>query len=337
VFLHESFDQAKLIENSPMKRMQIGVVVIGRNEGDRLLNCLDSIHTDKSRVVYVDSGSTDNSVQEALRRGVDVVSLDMTIPFTAARSRNEGWIKLIQQHPDTDLIQFIDGDCELDSQWLTVATQFLENNSAYAVVCGRRREKHPENSVYNHLCDIEWDTPIGDAKACGGDAMFRAKALQQVGGFNGQMIAGEEPELCVRMRQAGYRIRRIDHEMTRHDAAIMKFSQWWQRTKRAGFAFACGAAMHGAYPERHWVQESRRAILWGLILPACCMLGGLFVSPLLWAGFAAYPLQVLRLWLRHRDLALAWFTTLGKFAEAQGILKYMLNKKSRLIEYKQQR
>jgi hypothetical protein len=73
------------------------------------------------------------------------------------------------------LVQFVDGDCEVDATWLATAQAFLEQHPAVAVVCGRR-ERFPQRSVYNLLWP-EWDTPVGEAKACGGDALMRAILL----------------------------------------------------------------------------------------------------------------------------------------------------------------
>lgn len=315
-----------------------GVVIIGRNEGERLIACLNSVMPATSRMVYVDSGSTDGSVQAARERHADVVALDMSVPFTAARARNEGWRRLLELHPDTQYVQFVDGDCEVDEGWLDAARRHLQRHPEQAVVCGRRREKYPERSVYNRLCDIEWNTPIGDAKACGGDAMMRISALAQLDGYKDDLIAGEEPELCVRLRKAGWRIHRLDREMTRHDAAITRFSQWWQRSKRAGYAFAAGASLHGAPPERHWVAETRRAVLWGLALPMSTLLLGVIFSPWFLMLGLIYPIQWIRLTLKTSDMAQAFFTVLGKFPEAVGALKFARSRWSRrtdrLIEYK---
>jgi glycosyltransferase involved in cell wall biosynthesis len=44
----------------------VAVVAIGRNEGDRLKACLRSVVDVAALVVYVDSGSTDDSVAFAL-------------------------------------------------------------------------------------------------------------------------------------------------------------------------------------------------------------------------------------------------------------------------------
>ena len=321
----------------------LGVVVIGRNEGERLRRCLESAIKSVKYIVYVDSGSTDNSVVMARNMGVEVVTLDLNIPFTAARARNAGFDRLLTLSEDIKYVQFVDGDCEIVDGWMSSAFLFLESLPNAAVATGRRRERFPENSIYNLLCDIEWNSPIGKALACGGDAMMRVSTFKQVSGYRPDLIAGEEPELCVRLRQAGYEIWRLDHEMTLHDAAITQFNQWWRRTLRSGYAFAEGARLHGAPPERHWVKESRSAWIWGLGLPLVSLtliaVGGVWGL----ATLLIYPLQVLRLSRKgnltsHQNFLRAFFLVLGKFPEAIGQLKYeyhrFIGKKSALIEYK---
>ncbi|MCE1114516.1 MULTISPECIES: glycosyltransferase family 2 protein [Pseudomonas] len=321
----------------------IGVVVIGRNEGQRLQRCLASLGGCAERVVYVDSGSTDGSPALARGLGVEVLALDMTRPFTAARARNEGFACLQSLLPTLRYVQFVDGDCEVVAGWLQQACAFLDARAEVAVVCGRRRERYPQHSVYNLLCDLEWDTPVGEARACGGDALMRADAFRAVGGFRAGLIAGEEPELCVRLRGRGWKIWRLPEEMTLHDAAMTRFSQWWRRSLRAGYAFAEGAFLHGAPPERHWRRESHRAWLWGLGIPlvivvACALLGGWGLLLLL-----VYPLQAMRLARRGgRSVRENWlqagFLVLGKFPEMVGQVRFLLNRftagKTVLIEYK---
>ncbi|WP_406648526.1 glycosyltransferase [Aliisedimentitalea scapharcae] len=313
-------------------KARIDAVVIGRNEGDRLLACLRSLTGQVHEIVYVDSGSTDGSVEHARDLGATVVELDLTRPFTAARARNAG----IAQLPPGDFVQLVDGDCTVDPSWVATAATVLSDQPKVAVVCGRRREQAPQDSVYNRLCDREWDTPVGEILACGGDAMMRREALRQVGGYRDDLIAGEEPELCVRLRQEGWTIQRINAEMTRHDARIMRFSQWWQRSRRAGFAFAEGAALHGAPPERHWVRETQRALVWGAALPVAAVVSAV-LHPMGWALLLLYPAQVLRL-SRRLGLETAFFTVVAKFPEAQGALEFLWHKrrasKRGLIEYK---
>lgn len=313
----------------------VAAVAIGRNEGPRLEACLRSLAPQVGQIVYVDSGSTDGSVALAEGLGAEVVALDLSVPFTAARARNAGVERL---SGDPTYVQFVDGDCRLDPGWVSAARHALDRDPGLAVVCGRRREVAPKASVYNRLIDKEWDTPIGPAKACGGDALMRVQAFRSVGGFTSSVICGEEPELCVRLRAAGWRIERIDREMTRHDAALLRFGQWWRRAIRTGYAFALGAHLHGRPPERHSVAERNRALFWGLALPSAILVATIVISP--WALLATglYPLQILRLARRTGDLADALLMTLGKFAEVVGIARFLRDqmggRAAQIIEYK---
>lgn len=323
----------------------VGVVTIGRNEGERLQRCLESICNTTRRIVYVDSGSNDGSVGLSRAMGIEVVELDPRLPFCAARARNEGCARLLESYPGLEYVFFVDGDCEVRPGWLEQACHFLDEQPQVAVVWGRRRERYPERSVYNLLCDIEWEGPAsaGETKACGGDALMRVAAFRQVKGYRPDLICGEEPELCVRLRQAGWRIWRLGNEMTLHDAAMYRFGQWWKRMVRGGYAYAQGASLHGAPPERHWVAESRRAWIWGLFIPLAILL---LIGLVGWWAILLliiYPLQIIRLAVRGKRSAREnWWRAgalvISKFPEMMGEMKFVLDRlrgaNSRLIEYK---
>lgn len=324
----------------------VGLVIIGRNEGDRLCQCLLSIAKQTNNIVYVDSGSTDGSIEMAKSLGIEVFNLDLSTRFTAARGRNAGFYRVLEINKQIEFVQFIDGDCEIFPQWLETAHRVLTNHPEVAVVCGRRRERFPEATIYNRLCDIEWDTPIGDAKACGGDSMIRVAAFQQAQGFNSNLIAGEEPELCVRLRQQGWKILRIDADMTLHDAAMTKFNQWWKRSLRAGHAYAEGSWLHGSSSERHWVKESKSIWFWGLILPILVAIGFWVSKGWSLVLLLGYPLMGYKIYYylkqqnySSRDCSLYTVACLiSKFPQAQGQLQFYINKLLRrnmnLIEYK---
>jgi glycosyltransferase involved in cell wall biosynthesis len=324
---------------------KVGVVVIGRNEGERLLQCLKSIAPDMP-IVYVDSGSSDGSVEGAKALGARVISLDMTVPFTAARARNQGWRQLLDNYPSIEFIQFIDGDCQLFPDWIAAAVDILSVNPHYAITCGRRKERFPEQSIYNRLCDVEWNTPLGDAKACGGDALIRAAVLVEVNGYRDDVIAGEEPEMCVRIRAKGYNIYRLGADMTFHDANIHRFAQWWKRSVRCGFAYAQGAFLHGNKPEQHWLKETLRACFWGGFLPLLIIvLGGLGYGLLAFMLALLYGLSFVKTALKQKNrdiLPVKWqwsfFMLLSKFSEFFGVLKFVGLKLTRtnakIIEYK---
>jgi GT2 family glycosyltransferase len=325
----------------------IGVVVIGRNEGKRLHQCFLSIPSQNTVIVYVDSGSTDDSVALATSLGVHVIELDLSTPFTAARSRNAGFQHLLQINPNIVYVQFIDGDCRIASGWLEHAIAELNHRPDAVVVCGRRREEFPDYSIYNRLCEIEWNTPVGEAKACGGDSMMRVSTLKAVGGFNEALIAGEEPELCLRLRQAGGKVIRINADMTWHDAQITHLSQWWKRLLRSGYAYAQGAWLHGDKSERHWVKESVSIWIWGLVIPLIALAFTRVTYGLSLVG-AIFIYTVSRrkiyTYLRNQGLTrpdaqlYSWNCVLAKFPQLQGQIKFhiwrLLKLQATLVEYK---
>jgi len=325
---------------------QLGTVLIGRNEGERLCCCLDSVVGRGHAVVYVDSGSSDGSVAQARARGVEVVELDLSRPFTAARARNAGFARLEEIDPDVRFVQFVDGDCEVVKGWLERARRELENRPKVAVVCGRCRERFRDRSVYNRLADLEFDTPVGEAKGFGGNAMVRVVAFRQAGGFNPALIAGEEPELSVRLRQQGWPTLRIDADMVLHDMAMTRFWQWWRRCIRNGFAFAEGAALHGRLPERHWVHHVYSIVLWGIALPLITL--GL-AWPTRGASLALLGGYLLLYWrIRRYGLNRGWsapdarlyarWCILSKFPMSVGLIVYWFRRVARrpkqIIEYK---
>ena len=325
----------------------IGIVVIGRNEGERLRGCLNSVTGAGVPVVYVDSGSTDGSPALAASAGAIVVELDPTREFSAARARNEGFQRLSDVVPQLSMVQFIDGDSDLTPGWLERGMAELSAKPELSIVCGRVLEKDPEASIYNRLCAMEWQQVPGDVPSCGGIFMARADAFRAVGGFRADVMAAEENELCLRLRRQGGRIVFLDADMARHDAAMMTFSQWWRRARRAGQAYAQGSALHGNGEERHFVRDCRRIWFWGLILPLLS-LGFLWPTRGISAALLLlYPLQALRIswsgrrrgWSGRDARLYALFTVLAKFPALAGMIAYHLRRWQRkpatLIEHKQ--
>ena len=273
-----------------------------------------------------------------------MVELDLRTMFTAARARNEGLAKLSEMHPELDYVFFVDGDCEVSSGWMEVGARFLDEHQDVAVVSGYRRERYPDKSIYNLLIDLEWrGYPFGQTRICGGDALMRVSALHEVGGFRADLICGEEPEMCVRLRKRNWQVWRLEVPMSLHDAAMYHFSQWWKRQMRAGYAYAIGAYLHGEPPERHGVSESYRAWGWGLIFPLAILFSAIFFNVWFLLLLAIYPLQWARIALRGKaSPRINWLRggalVLGKFPEVFGQLKFLKDRisgaRSGLIEYK---
>ncbi len=334
---------------------RIGAVVIGRNEGVRLQRCLDSLHSQLMYIVYVDSGSTDNSLAIADLLGIETVKLDTTIPFTAGRARNAGFQRLIAMHSEIEFVQFIDGDCVLNENWLAAGISEFKQRSAVAVTCGRRREIDPKASLYNRQIDMEWDSPVGDCSASGGDFLIRTSCFRELGGFNPSIVAGEEPELGFRIRSRGWKISRIDQEMTRHDANMIRISSWWQRERRAGYGGIDVLHRTAGDPQSYFRRQVHSAWFWSLgwtgtllclLTIAGLLIGrvGVAVVALTWFGLTAIQLGRIARNYRRRgmigldSLKIAMLTLLGKWPQMLGQIAWyrdrFLGRQAALIEYK---
>lgn len=321
-------------------------MVIGRNEGERLKRCLVAAFRQTDLVVYVDSESVDGSPILARSLGAHVVELDSSSRHTPARARNAGFEFLLQRNPDIQAVQFVDSDCELAEGWLDIAEAELEKHPEAGAICGRRRERFVDASIFTRLFELEWRFAEEDLNYFGGDVLIRASAFRETGGFNTTLFGGEDPELALRVRRKGWKIIRLARDMTVHDSNMMHFTQWWNRTIVAGHAFAEGSWIYGFDPEHHFLRQTLSIWFWGLALP----LFVLAAACANWAGalllFAAYIVLGIRIYLRIRRLgrsqqeALLYtaFCILGKFPQALGQIRFLLSRlsgrQSKRIYYK---
>lgn len=319
----------------------VGVVAIGRNEGARLVACLNALKGRVARVVYVDSGSVDRSVENARAAGAEVVELSSDRPFTAARGRAAGFDALMAGEMP-DYVQFIDGDCRVNPDWIETAVHALESNPDLGLVTGWRREIDAGASVYNDLCEHEWNRPAGEIITCGGDMMLRPAAYQEAGGFDPTVIAAEDDEFCVRLRAADWELLRLAHDMTYHDAAMLRFSQWWQRAVRSGHGFAQVGFMHPPY----FAKEQKRVLFYGGVLPCAALLALWAFPPALLAILAVYAVSYARTvkgleeegMTRSRALHHAVLLTLSKFPNILGMglfhIRRLKGQGFHIVEYK---
>lgn len=249
---------------SPVPPIAISIVVIGRNEGQRLLDCLNSIRSMSIRnfsceIIYVDSASTDGSADRAAALGARVIQVRPDRP-SAALGRNAGW-----RAAGGEFILFLDGDTLLHPDFVRRALAEFRQPDV-AIVWGHRRELAPRQSPYVRVLDLDWIYPPGESEFCGGDAMVRRTVLEQVDGFDAGLIAGEEPEMCRRIRARGHRILHIDAPMTLHDLAVKTFAAYWRRAYRAGHAYAEISARFRNSADPLWQAEARRNLVHGSVV-----------------------------------------------------------------------
>lgn len=333
-----------------IKLLKLSVVIIGRNEGERLVRCIQSVQAmagitaAEMEIIYVDSDSTDNSVQRAQELGVEVLQVSPTRP-SAATGRNAGW-----QAAKAEYVLFLDGDTILNANFAISALSYLQADETIAIVWGHRRELYPQHSIYQRVLDLDWLYPAGLSDFCGGDALMRKKVLTEVNGYNAELIAGEEPEMCQRIRAKGYSILHLDIPMTWHDLAMTNWRQYWRRAVRAGHAYAEIAQLFKHTGMPLWAHEARRnwqqAGFW-LLLILFSLSGIYFMSflPLLFSLGIFFGLSIRTAW-RYRWKSSNFITLLlyGMHSHFQQIpiavgqiiyhYQHWLGKRQDLIEYK---
>lgn len=331
--------------------ISLSIVIIGRNEGQRLARCLESVQYIRGigvkEVIYVDSASTDASMSLARQRGARAIAVTPERP-TAAIGRNAGW-----RSATSDLVLFLDGDTVLDPDFARAAWDAMSQDASVVAVWGHRRELHPEASLYNRILDLDWIYAPGFTEFCGGDVLMSRRALVETGGFDERLIAGEEPELCRRMRGLGYSILHIDHPMTLHDLGIKSWSQYWRRAKRAGHAYAEVSERFRQSNDPFWNSERRRNLVQG-----CFWIGTFAAAAIAGIRFGLLPIALWALMVVSLSIRSAWkarwkraewwvcalygfHSHLQQIPILVGQLEYILSKvqgKTReLIEYKERR
>ena len=323
----------------------VGVVVIGRNEGQRLRLCLASVCSQVEEVMYVDSASTDGSAELAEAMGVPVLRL-VDGRFTASRGRQAGMETMLQRRPNLQYVQFLDGDCVLEAGWLPAATPYLDGHPRVGGVSGRRREERCEELFYSRLLDIDWDLAPGDAPHVGGDSLMRVESLAQVGGWSTELIAGEDPDISFRMRDLGWKIARLGLPMTVHDANMTRFREYWRRAIRSGHAYAEVGWRHRHGSGWSWLKHTLGIVAYGAVLPVA----GILCAFLFWPASLLVILIYVRMlavmisFCRRKgstwrlSIAYAALNLVCKFASFVGVARYWVGRASgregRLIEYK---
>ncbi len=309
-----------------------GVVVIAKNEGERLKRCLESLMDHVDVTVYVDSQSSDGSVNLASNMGFHVIVLDESKPISRPRARNEGFQFLKKLYPKMLFVQFQDGDTTLSSGWLNVARQKFNEVPDAAIVCGMLQEKDRHVSVYRKLCDIEWYREPGEVERTGGIAAVRVEALEITGTYR-EGIRGEDYEICHRFRNDGWKIFCVGQQMGIHDSGIDSFKEYWARGVKSGCAFLNGRK-HG-----HFAEQRRSVLKWTFFLPVIVIV--VIVNPLLGAlALFVYPVKILQIayWNMYRTtsfkdaVAYATHCVFVKYIELYGMLKYYFSKQKILSD-----
>lgn len=309
----------------------VGIVIIGRNEGAKLEEVFGAVKHANCPIIYVDSDSSDNSLQIAKSQGIETLSLQGVPNLNASKARNAGYRKLIEKHPSLQFIQFLDGDCTLINGWVSEALNLIQQRIDVAIICGTLAEKNHHISNYKLLSSLEWKAPIGEVLFTGGNFLIRKSSFEQVGQWDEDIIAAEDNVICHKIRQAGWKILRANVKMAVHDSSIVNFYSFWNRCVRTGYAFAQVASKFGHENHNMFTREVRSTIIFGGIIPLLilvCLFWNPWISLALLSAYLALFVKIyIKLpgdWSQSESLIYAASCVISKFPGFYGILKYYL-------------
>ncbi|MDB4634321.1 glycosyltransferase [Rubripirellula sp.] len=200
--------------NHNNEKPEVTAVIIGRNEEEYIAMAIKSVLKVGTRlggveVIFVDSASTDQSIEVAAEFPIRILQLKPDWPLCVAAGRYTG-----VRHAKGKHILFLDGDSEVGEQWLVEATEFLNANPLYGGVAGVLNERYVDESGEciggkENVRDQDLTVYKTEKKSLGGIALFRSEAIDQVGSVNPHLPTAEDHELCLRLRVRGFKLATI--------------------------------------------------------------------------------------------------------------------------------
>lgn len=296
--------------------IDISFVVIGYNESAHLRACLESVRSAdldgiRYELLYVDGGSTDDSLNIAASCGVDRV-LGGDRRRRAAENRNLG-----ANDSRGTYIQFLDGDMQLEPTWPKRGLRYLQERSEVAVVCGRLREVNP--GYLFQVIQLDWVQREGAVETCGGAALFRREPFHEAGAFPEDVAYGEEPLLCWRIRNV---LKREVHfwtePMALHDIGFSGIRDYWRQYSRNGATYIEIAVRCAGTEDPYWTRDTITNFAWasGILAMLAFFAAG---TDTLRIGLAILVFLVgVRKVVQTRRRGVSWTIALGYTAHVYG-------------------
>lgn len=182
-------------------------VIIGRNESLHLARTFRSVLDITEKIVYVDSNSTDNSIEIAKSFGIQKIIKVSSTYGTAALSRSIGASEVT-----TKYIQFLDGDETIERGWLEKAIIKIETNENIAGVHGYKKVYKKDDKHYFVMADKkDWEPDYLQ-----GAFLIDREVYESAGGMETRIFGEEERDLYVRVKSMGYQIWYLHELMASH-------------------------------------------------------------------------------------------------------------------------
>ena len=223
----------------------ISIIIIGHNEGWRLTLCLKSILViiNKFRnfdfeVIYVDSNSTDDSIERTkIIQNVKVFKLEDNM--NAAIARNVG-----AKESKGSVLYFVDGDMELNPDFLSFALN-EKGELLYDLLTGHLDDffynynhKFLENCPRTYTSEIPKEIQL--LRTNGGIFIIKRDIWNLVLGMNNKFKINEDIDLSIRLSNKKIFTKRLPYLIAKHHTIDYRNEKRMWRNLWAGFGLYPG-------------------------------------------------------------------------------------------------
>jgi len=240
--------------------MKLSILIKALNEEALISNCLEAALVEVQKVggevILVDSLSTDRTIEIAKRYPVRIIQFIRKEDCGCASA-----VQLGYQYAHGEYLYVLDGDMELQPDFLSLALDYLESNPDVAGVAGKLLDTHIKTADDKRRASkATAQQQIMEVPDLGGGGLYRRKAIESVGYLAHRWLpAREEAELGARLRAAGWRLIRLPEIAVLHTGHSESNFQMLCRLWRNRRMHAYGMCLRTAFRKPWWWLSVRRA------------------------------------------------------------------------------
>lgn len=248
-------------KNNGNSDVKISIVIITRNEAKNIARGIESVlqviqGKTQIELLLVDSASTDATVEIASQYPIRIIRLKSDWFHSVSAGR---FIGMLNTHGE--LVLHMDGDMELDPQWLDRSVGYLTEHPDVGAVGGYWRNVNlVDGQIVSEEDEFRFDR-IMEVRYVGGAAVYRRSAIQKMGGFQPYLRGEEGVYMSMGIRFAGYKVVYLPYLMSRHFCIPRKSLAGGTRKFKLGFFLGYGQVLRSYVGSKiFWIYLWERSL-----------------------------------------------------------------------------
>lgn len=253
--------------------MSVSVIIKTLNEAKRIARTIEFALAGlpvgpsgrQGEVIIADSGSSDATIEIASRYPVRIVQIESPAKPSCGIGPQLGY-----QYARHDLVCLLDGDMDLDPDFLPEAIAYLDKHPQAGGVTGHVEEMMLGNLEYTRR--VQRNAPenrIGSIDRMNGGGLYRRAAIDSSGYMTDRNLHGyEEFDLGVRLRHAGWQLYRLDRRFVRHYGHAVNSYKLLVRRWKTKYLFGIGELLRASVGKPYFgqlIKELPELKLWAVV------------------------------------------------------------------------